>query len=67
MALLAHTPAFKVEHLRRGLYALTVFGASPNPNGRHLVVWHYGNRRSAFARLAQLAPSAQAPPAQARA
>ena len=54
MSLLAHTRTHKVEHLRRGLYQLTVFDRNPRPGARHLVEWHHGNRRGAFARLAAL-------------
>ena len=54
MSLLAHTSTHKVEHLRRGLYCLTVFDRNPRPGARHIVEWHHGNRRGAFARLAEL-------------
>lgn len=54
MSLLVHTSTHKVEHLRRGLYQLTVFDRNPRPGARHIVEWHHGNRRGAFDRLAAL-------------
>ena len=59
MSRICTTPSHTVDHLRRGLYRLTVFGRCPNPNGRHLVECFYGNRRAALARAEALA----APPA----
>jgi hypothetical protein len=55
MSILCHTPTHKVEHVRRGLYRLVIFGRCPNPNGRHLIAWVRGNRRRAIGRAEQLA------------
>jgi hypothetical protein len=54
MAQLCRTSTHTVDHVRRGLYRLVVFGQCPNPNGYNLVVWVHGNKRKAFARLDQL-------------
>lgn len=54
MARLCAAPTHAVDHLRRGLYKLTVYDRAPNPNGRHIVEWIAGNKRAAFRRLDQL-------------
>ena len=54
MAQLCQTSTHAVEHVRRGLYRLVVYGRCPNPNGTDLVEWVAGNKRKAFARLDQL-------------
>ena len=54
MARLCQTTTHTVDHVRRGLYCLTVFGRCPNPTGSHLVEWVHGNKRKAFRRLDQL-------------
>ena len=51
MSRLCATATHAVDHLRRGLYRLTVYGRCPNPNGLHLVEWVHGSKRAAFQRL----------------
>ena len=51
MARLCAAPTHAVDHLRRGLYKLTVYDRCPTPSGRHIVEWFVGNKRAAFRRL----------------
>ena len=51
MSRLCATATHAVDHLRRGLYRLTVYGRCPNPNGLHIIEWVHGSKRAAFQRL----------------